>query len=176
MHYTEGWVEFSSKRSAKAVAEMLNAQPIGAAAGASAGSRGKGKSKVGMGARRWRDSVWTMRYLSGFKWGMLSEQLANERAARTARLRSHLSQSRAEQQDYLRKVERARVAREKEAKQKRRREGVTHGAEETGEAKGPARERTFKQKTAVVRDVREMAAPKQQQSSGELQGVLSKIF
>ena len=58
VHYTEGWVEFKDKRVARSVAEMLNAQPIG-------GKKGS----------RWRDDVWTMKYLPKFKWNMLTEQI-----------------------------------------------------------------------------------------------------
>ncbi|CAE6420374.1 unnamed protein product [Rhizoctonia solani] len=92
VHYTEGWVEFESKYVARSVAEMLNAQPIG-------GKKGS----------RWRDDIWTMKYLPKFKWNMLTEQVAQEAAAHTARLRVELSQSKAEQRDYLRNVELARV-------------------------------------------------------------------
>ncbi|TDL29173.1 hypothetical protein BD410DRAFT_709584 [Rickenella mellea] len=91
-HFTEGWVEFKDKRVARSVAEMLNAQPIG-------GKKGT----------RWRDDVWTMKYLPKFKWNMLTEQISHEAAVHTARLRVELTQSRKEQQDYLRQVELARV-------------------------------------------------------------------
>ena len=57
-HFTEGWVEFKDKKIARSVAEMLNAQPIG-------GKKGT----------RWRDDVWTMKYLPKFKWSMLTEQV-----------------------------------------------------------------------------------------------------
>lgn len=62
--FTEGWAEFADKRVGRVAAEMLNARPIGSAGGGS-GKRGK----------RWKDDVWTMKYLPGFKWGMLSEQI-----------------------------------------------------------------------------------------------------
>ncbi|KEP52913.1 RNA recognition motif protein [Rhizoctonia solani 123E] len=104
VHYTEGWVEFESKHVARSVAEMLNAQPIG-------GKKGT----------RWRDDIWTMKYLPKFKWNMLTEQVAQEAAAHTARLRVELSQSKAEQRDYLRNVELARVL-EKRAQRKRKSE------------------------------------------------------
>ena len=58
VHYTEGWVEFKDKKVARSVAEMLNAQPIG-------GKKGT----------RWRDDIWTMKYLPKFKWYMLTEQV-----------------------------------------------------------------------------------------------------
>ncbi|KAJ7666550.1 hypothetical protein B0H17DRAFT_1089651 [Mycena rosella] len=91
-HFTEGWVEFKDKKVARSVADMLNAQPIG-------GKKGT----------RWRDDVWTMKYLPKFKWSMLTEQVAHEAAVHTAKLRVELSQSRTEQRDYLKNVELARV-------------------------------------------------------------------
>ena len=62
-HYTEGWVEFKDKKIARSVAEMLNAQPIG-------GKKGT----------RWRDDVWTLKYLPKFKWHMLTEQVGEYRS------------------------------------------------------------------------------------------------
>ncbi len=58
MHFTEGWVEFKDKKIARSIADMLNAQPIG-------GKKGT----------RWRDDIWTMKYLPKFKWHMLTEQI-----------------------------------------------------------------------------------------------------
>ena len=130
-HYTEGWVEFKDKRVARSVAEMLNAQPIG-------GKKGS----------RWRDDVWTMKYLPKFKWNMLTEQIgethgsyglfvlpyiptAHEAAVHAAQLRVELSQSRKEQRDYLRNVELARVL-DKRARRKRKgTEGGDPEVEET---------------------------------------------
>jgi len=103
--YTEGWVEFLDKRVARAVAEMLNGQPIG-------GKKGN----------RFRDDIWTMKYLPRFKWNMLNEQIAHEQASRTARLRHELSQSKKEQNEYLRNVELARgLAKRKEREERKRR-------------------------------------------------------
>jgi hypothetical protein len=64
-HYTEGWVEFKDKKVARSVAEMLNAQSIG-------GKKGT----------RWRDDVWTLKYLPKFKWHMLTEQVGEHRPNR----------------------------------------------------------------------------------------------
>ncbi|KDN39164.1 hypothetical protein K437DRAFT_213358, partial [Tilletiaria anomala UBC 951] len=146
-HFTEGWVEFSSKRIAKTVAEMLNAQPIGAAAVTRSSMRSKNGPGKGRNSKRFKDDVWTMKYLPGYKWHMLTEQLANERASRTARLRTELSQSAFEQKDYLRKVERARIMQDKAERraQKSRREPERDGK----------RVRTFKQRAPVFKDVRD---------------------
>ena len=51
-------MEFKDKKIARSVADMLNAQSIG-------GKKGT----------RWRDDVWTMKYLPKFKWNMLTEQV-----------------------------------------------------------------------------------------------------
>ncbi|KAI0301849.1 hypothetical protein B0F90DRAFT_1715832 [Multifurca ochricompacta] len=91
-HYTEGWVEFKDKKVARSVAEILNAQTIG-------GKKGT----------RWRDDVWTLKYLPKFKWHMLTEQVAHEAAIHTAQLHLELSQSKLEQREYLKNVELARV-------------------------------------------------------------------
>ena len=154
--YTEGWVEFTSKKVAKAAAEMLNAQPIGglAASNSKNSGSGGGSSKMGKSSKRFQDDVWTMKYLKGFKWHMLSEQMAQERASHTARLRTELSQSAYEQKDYLKKVERARVQQDKLERRKKK-------AEKSGEAvddqSGMEKSRTFRQRKPVLKDVRDQA-------------------
>ncbi|CAO1626716.1 unnamed protein product [Jaminaea pallidilutea] len=148
--FTEGWIEFASKSTAKVVAATLNAAPIGF----SSGGRHANKN-----AKRWKDDVWTMKYLPGFKWHMLSEQMAHERAAHAARLRTELSQSKMEQQDYLKKVERARIQNAKEAKRQQRQAKSVSGTGTNGvDAQAPvgeSRVRTFKQRQAILRDVRD---------------------
>ncbi|WRT66882.1 uncharacterized protein IL334_003845 [Kwoniella shivajii] len=98
-NFSEAWVEFLDKSVAKTVASMLNAQVIG-------GKKGD----------RWRDDIWTMKYLSGFKWEMLGEQIAYERQAHQARLRTEITRSKTEQADYLKNVELARVLDKRKAK------------------------------------------------------------
>lgn len=102
-------------------------------------------------------------------------------------MRAELSQSAQEQKDYLRKVERARVQREKEARQKARqaKSNEMHPEEKP-------KTKSFKQRQAVVTDVREMEQryredadrpskrPRTEPADGKraqaLQGALSKIF
>jgi hypothetical protein len=126
--------------------------------------------------------------------------LANEKASRASRVRAELSQSAFEQKDYLRKVERARVMRDKEERRKAReaKGPVASGGDDNkgGQEQRPkAKERTFKQREAIVKDVREQRDKKRTnedassvppskkfKSSGgseqalALQGALSKIF
>ncbi|KAF8759618.1 hypothetical protein RHS01_01713 [Rhizoctonia solani] len=86
------------------------------------------------------DDIWTMKYLPKFKWNMLTEQVAQEAAAHTARLRVELSQSKTEQRDYLRNVELARVL-EKRAQRKRKTDSDEAGrvttTSKTTEDRGP---------------------------------------
>ncbi|KAG6889023.1 hypothetical protein C0992_006719 [Termitomyces sp. T32_za158] len=150
-HYTEGWVEFKDKKVARQVAEVLNAQPIG-------GKKGT----------RWHDDVWTMKYLPRFKWNMLTEQIAHEAAIHAAKLRVELSQSRQEQQDYLKNVELARVL-EKRAEKKR----------EKGEELQfkPLKERPAKTKRRSDDSEEHSQSRKKQKSAEEqLDSVISSIF
>ncbi|KAL1405225.1 RNA-binding ATPase activator esf2 [Vanrija albida] len=98
-NFTEAWIEFDDKSIAKTVAKMLNAQVIG-------GKKGD----------RWRDDIWTMRYLSGFKWEMLGEQMAYERQVHQSRLRAEITRAKADQNEYLKNVELARVLKKREEK------------------------------------------------------------
>lgn len=66
--FVEGWVEFQDKRVARHTADLLNARPIGDVAT----SR---NSKKNGGTKKWKDDVWTMKYLPKFKWNNLSEQV-----------------------------------------------------------------------------------------------------
>ncbi|WFD22299.1 RNA-binding ATPase activator esf2 [Malassezia equina] len=169
-HFSEGWIEFLSKKVARTAAEMLNAQPIGALGGASHSSR---KSQSGAGVvNRWKDDVWTMKYLQGFRWPMLMEQMSHERASHAARLRMELSQSAHEQRDYLKKVERSRIQREKEAKRLRRGEAPQSEAPPT---------HTYQQRAPVYRDVRdqrEQQGPYRAPAPGgdKMDQVLSQVF
>uniref|UniRef100_A0AC34FLA6 Activator of basal transcription 1 n=1 Tax=Panagrolaimus sp. ES5 TaxID=591445 RepID=A0AC34FLA6_9BILA len=71
--YVEGWVEFASKRKAKMVAEMLCGNMV----------LGKRTSLA-------YDSIWTCKYLHGFKWVHLMEQLVYEQRVEDQRLRAEL--------------------------------------------------------------------------------------
>ena len=90
--FIDGWVEFLDKRDAKRVAETLNAQMIG-------GKKGG----------YYHDDLWNIKYLTGFKWNHLTEQIANENAERAARLRSEISRTRRLDREFVRNVERSKM-------------------------------------------------------------------
>ena len=139
---------------------MLNAQPIG-------GKKGS----------RWRDDVWTMKYLPRFKWNMLTEQIgrkssdlracrhsmheiAHEAAVHAAKLRVELAQSKSEQREYLKNVELARILDKRNQKRKEKGEGpieLKRRVEDEG------RIRTKRQKVA-------------DKPAEQLESVLSSIF
>ncbi|KAI9728052.1 MAG: RNA-binding ATPase activator esf2 [Cirrosporium novae-zelandiae] len=104
--YIDGWVEFTRKRDAKNAAELLNTQIIG------------GK-KSGW----YHDDVWNLKYLKGFKWADLMEQVRNEEAERAARLRADLARVGRENKEFVKNVERAKMLEGMEAKKKAKAKG-----------------------------------------------------
>lgn len=102
IHFTEGWVEFESKRVAKWVVANLNAKPITT----------KKKS-------RFCDILWNLKYLSGFKWIHLSERLSYEKAVYRQKMQAEISQARKEAnffQESLDRSERKKKWKKKNAK------------------------------------------------------------
>lgn len=209
--FKEGWVEFLNKKVARSVAEMLNANTIGSSFPPCFSFfltltlffslllfLCTCKFPGGKKGSRWRDDVWTMKYLPRFRWDMLSEQVgalsplslpsslsyllpsnshpaALERATQTSLLRFHLQHSRAEQESYLSAVEKSRVKTAMESKAEARRESkkAKLGEEEggTGEKekeRKKERERSYRQ--------REVVDVKRKGKEGQLEGVLDRLF
>ncbi|EKM59420.1 uncharacterized protein PHACADRAFT_87776 [Phanerochaete carnosa HHB-10118-sp] len=158
VHFTEGWVEFKDKKVARSVAEMLNAQSIG-------GKKGS----------RWRDDVWTMKYLPKFKWSMLTEQIAHEAAVHAARLRMELSQSKREQQEYLRNVELARVL-DKRAERKKSKAADGPVERMDGVEKPAKRERADGERPLKKRRKEKQEEAIDESTQKQLNSVLGNIF
>ncbi|XP_037028560.1 activator of basal transcription 1-like [Bradysia coprophila] len=98
-HFTEGWVEFESKRAAKQIAASLNNAPIATR-----------KSS------KFCDILWCLKYLPRFKWTHLSERLTYEKAVYNQRLKTEVAQARREAtffQDNLDKSERIKKKKKK---------------------------------------------------------------
>lgn len=148
--YTEGWVEFTKKKDAKAVAGLLNAKMIG-------GKKGS----------YYHDDLWNLLYLKGFKWHNLTEQIAAENAERTSRMRLEISKTTRENKDFLKNVERAKMLDGMEAKAKaKKRKAPTEGEEKV--SKEPVR--SFKQVPLAKKRTEVKDQPEQ------VTRVLSKIF
>lgn len=114
--FLDGWIEFISKADAKRTVARLNTRIIG----------GKKRSPF-------HDDVWNLRYLTGFKWNHLTEQIANENAERAARLRADISQSTKENKRFVEGIEKAKVARGIEEKKREKGEAVVELAQKVGQ-------------------------------------------
>ncbi|CAL1675962.1 unnamed protein product [Lasius platythorax] len=90
-HFTEGWVEFESKKVAKFVAATLNNTQISM----------RKKS-------RFYDVMWNIKYLPRFKWIHLSERLAYERAVHKQRLLTEIAQVKREVNFFSYNVDRSK--------------------------------------------------------------------
>lgn len=118
--FTDGWVEFINKEDAKTACDLLNARTIG-----------------GKKSNYYHDDVWSMRYLKGFKWTHLTEQIAAEDAARTSRMRAELSKSTKENKEFVRNVEQSKVLNGMQAKaQAKGKKRKQDGAEAQLEGRG----------------------------------------
>ncbi|KAK3677827.1 RNA-binding ATPase activator esf2 [Vermiconidia calcicola] len=127
--FTDGWVEFVSKREAKIAAETLNGNIIG-------GKKGN----------FYHDDLWNMKYLKGFKWSHLTEQIANENAERAARMREEVRKTRKENKAFVEDIERGKMLEGMENKRKLKREKGLGGGPVAAQ-KG-VRGKEFKQKPA----------------------------
>lgn len=151
--FTDGWVEFARKRDAKGCAAALNARTLGE------GRRGGW----------YKDDVWNMKYLKGFKWHHLTAQIAGENAEREARLRTEIRRTGAENKAFVANVERAKMLKGMEAKRADRGDV---------EEKPERRERTtvFRQSEVRGRERIDLESNKLVKQPDEVQRVLSKIF
>ena len=96
--YLEGWIEFLRKRDAKTVVETFNGRPV-------------------EGNASYKNSLWNLRYLSGFKFDHLQEEEVYKKARKDQQVRQGLADAKKETQAYLDKVERAeRIERAKNRK------------------------------------------------------------
>jgi ESF2/ABP1 family protein len=158
--YADGWVEFASKKTAKICAETLNATIVG-------GKKGGW----------YHDDVWNMKYLKGFKWADLMEQVQRERSEREAKRRIEDTRARKEDKVFLQGVEQGKVLQgiQKKNEEKKKKKGETGAGE--GEAAATAADlkvrRLFKQNEVKVgRDkVKDIST-----LEDDAKRVLSKIF
>lgn len=125
--YSDGWVEFASKKTAKICAETLNASIVG-------GKKGGW----------YHDDVWNMKYLRGFKWADLMEQVQREKSEREAKRRVEDSRAKKEDKVFVSGVEKGKVldGMQKKNEEKKKR---NHQPEEEQPQKQQNVRRLFKQ-------------------------------
>ncbi|KAI0555621.1 hypothetical protein F4679DRAFT_176955 [Xylaria curta] len=94
-NFNEGWLEFIQKGDAKAAVDLLNGTTL---------------AEVGMAKKGsyYRDDIWSLRYLKGFKWHNLTEQIAAETAERQSRMRAEISKAAKENKEFVRNVQKAK--------------------------------------------------------------------
>jgi ESF2/ABP1 family protein len=129
----------------------------------------------------YHDDVWNMKYLKGFKWHHLTEQIANENAERAARLRADISRTTRENKLFVRNVERAKMLESMDAKRKSKgaREGEKMG--EADDGSGADRADDLQPRSGFKRyfrqnEVRKKGGEAGVEQSEEVRRVLSKIF
>lgn len=131
--YSDGWVEFASKKTAKICAETLNARTIG----------GRGY---------YRDDLLNVKYLHKFGWDDLMEQVQRERSEREAKRRIEDAQARKEQKMYLENVEAGRAVQGMARKREEKQRALTQGSKDDMAAKAPDIRRRFVQNTIITRE------------------------
>ncbi|CAI2321100.1 unnamed protein product [Caenorhabditis sp. 36 PRJEB53466] len=99
--YAEGWMELKKKKLAKAIAEQIDNTKIG----------GKNKDAVS-------SMLWNIRYLSGFKWVHLVEQLQYEKEVEKRRMNVEVAQARRIAAHFEEQIEKGRHLKKLEAKVK----------------------------------------------------------
>ncbi|KAG6109220.1 hypothetical protein E4U14_003298 [Claviceps sp. LM454 group G7] len=149
--FTEGWIEFLKKKEAKAACELLNGQNIG-------GKKGS----------FFRDDIWNLVYLKGFKWFNLTEQITAENAERTSRMRAEISKATKENKAFVKNVEKAKMLEGMQAKAKKRKTDDGQ-VDETKTVRGDGA-RTFRQVAQVKKEAASQDQPE------HVTRVLSKIF
>ena len=176
--YTEGWIEFSSKTTARRCAAALNAAPVG------------GK-KGGF----YRDDVWNMKYLSGMGWEELMAGVREERREEEGRRDEERLVLARETRRFVGGVERGREMRgredgraKKRVRERERKEGEDGGeggnSGSGGEEEAAEVRRTWRQFEVKGMDRKrdgggdgEAAVARKDEPVGEdVRRVLGKIF
>ncbi|KAJ5159624.1 Pre-rRNA-processing protein esf2 [Penicillium canariense] len=157
--YSEGWIEFESKKTARITAETLNSRIIG-------GKKGS----------FYHDDIWNMKYLRGFRWADLMETMQRERSERESKQRIADMRARKEEKAFLAGVEAGRVAdgmaRKNEEKRKRKAE-----ADGQGEAADAAPRKSAPVRRRFVQNDVVSATGKDEKAIGnDAKRVLGKIF
>ena len=106
--YTEGWVEFARRRSARLAAAALHLQPV---------SNHKRNPHHG--------DLWSVKYLKKFQWSHLTEKVAYERRVREQKLRLETATARRETAHYKQLLETgAKLDKIAERRNKRKQQGA----------------------------------------------------
>ncbi|KAJ5800301.1 uncharacterized protein N7518_002369 [Penicillium psychrosexuale] len=161
--YTEGWIEFDSKKTAKICAETLNATIVG-----------------GLKSSWYHDDVWNIKYLSRYSWEDLMQSVQRERSERESKRKIADARESKEAKMFIAGVENGRIAdgmaKKNEEKMKRRLEAAGEAAGDGDKElqpkkdKQPTRRRFHFQQNEVVKGSKDGAMAE------DAKRVLGKIF
>ncbi|QLL31138.1 hypothetical protein HG536_0A09550 [Torulaspora globosa] len=149
--YEEGWAEFIRKRDAKLCAETLNGNIIGGRKGSF-----------------YHDDILNVKYLPGFKWTDLTEQIARENDIRQSKLEIEISQANKMNAEFAKNVEKSKMI---ENIKRSKRQSSNQEPQEDGKP-----QRSFKQHKVATSRANAPSEIKQKDSSKELSSVLSSLF
>lgn len=151
--YKEGWAEFLRKKDAKLCATVLN-----------------GRTTIGGKNRRSRfyDTVVAVRYLKGFKWNDLAEQMVAEKEARIMKLKKEIGIGNEESRVFAESVAIAKSI------EKRRRTG--NEDEEVLEKRQKTLHREFDQRASRTKRAGESTEKTKKKDGNAMDNVLAKIF
>ncbi|RDW79189.1 RNA-binding ATPase activator ESF2 [Aspergillus mulundensis] len=176
--YTDGWVEFASKKTAKICAETLNATIVG---GRKGGWYHDGRFDttlrgLALQANKVILDVWNMKYLKGFKWADLMEQQERERSEREAKRRIEDTRARKEEKVFLQGYEKGKMLDgiQKKNEEKRRRKMAAGGGGDAGPEATVNARRLFRQNE--VKQGRDKASADQSNVEEDTRRILGKIF
>jgi ESF2/ABP1 family protein len=161
--YTEGWIEFASKKMAKRCAETLNASNVG-------GKKGG----------YYRDDVWNMKYLRGMRWEELMAGVREEKREMEGRRDEERRTIARETKMFVEGVEEGRrregMKRKRAQKEKKDTDEAGGGAEQVGDGDdGNGLKRTWRQ-NEVLGSKRKEEQGGNVKISDDVRQVLGKIF
>ncbi|QLQ81259.1 hypothetical protein HG537_0F00200 [Torulaspora globosa] len=149
--YEEGWAEFIRKRDAKLCAQTLNGNIIGGRKGSF-----------------YHDDILNVKYLPGFKWTDLTEQIARENDIRQSKLEIEISQANKMNAEFTKNVEKSKMI-ENIKRSKRQ-----NNEQEQEQDEKP--QRSFKQHKVATSRANAPTEIKQMDSSKHLSSVLNSLF
>mmetsp|Transcript_9178 Transcript_9178/g.9085 ORF Transcript_9178/g.9085 Transcript_9178/m.9085 type:complete len:350 (-) Transcript_9178:3305-4354(-) len=156
-NYTAGWVEFINKKDAKLCAATLNGNKLG----------GKKTSY-------YYDDIINMKYLSGFKWFDLTQQIAKENEIRQAKLSMELSQQQKLNKSFINNVEKSKMINNMQNKRKARQAEL--GAGNSNNDDSDIRRNLKQRKLASTRADADDELKHKSKPNEKLNDVLSKVF
>ncbi|EXJ75306.1 uncharacterized protein A1O5_02002 [Cladophialophora psammophila CBS 110553] len=156
--YTEGWIEFSSKKVARRCAETLNATTVG-------GKKGGW----------YRDDVWNMKYLKGMRWEELMAGVREEKREEEGRRDEERRIIARETKRFIEGVETGRKVEGIKRKKASKEGGGEDPEHRGGDGTGLDVRRTWRQ-TEVKGKKKGQDTPGDEKISDDVKQVLNRIF